>query len=548
MEKTSLKSETKYCYCEISPNKDILQENINHSFCQKCGSILIKNSQGIINYTLQNKYKQENCEINPITFIKIMKKRTEDALPYIYNIYNSDIVDKSKNEKSINIYLKHRKKLISKLQKLKKIFNYIDNVFYETLFYLDTYLSHDIDEEISQKKLLYYLVGYFLCVAKFHEIEILKPNFDNFFEIEKGIYLSQEKIGYYEQLCLKRINYNLFSYSAHDWLIILCSNGVIFNNEIENNNEIILINGHRHSIVNAIRKYSKKLLLAITIKPIFFKYAPMYIALSLIQISREKYIKNNIIKPKLFFKLIYLYGINFIDYQQCYEEIKTETKEENRNDLDKENTKINKENPTEGNNINNMKRVSLNQYNEESKIFGMNISIINFYRKRKKTNTNITLKKNLPTEIKEVNKNKVFNDNNYQNPKLSRNKHISIDYSNNYFNRNSINFLPIINTDRERTEKIPIPITSNKPNVFLSFDQNQNNENSFSRGDNLNNIRLANMRHLTYKKDIPINLKEINSNKAYKLSLIEHNFILDNPKRKMKIEKNLNIKLNKEYC
>ena len=56
----------------------------------------------------------------------------------------------------------------------------------------------------------------------------------------------------------------------------------------------------------------------------------MYIALSLIQISREKYIKNNMIKPKLFFKLIYLYGINFIDYQQCYEEIKTEIKEENR--------------------------------------------------------------------------------------------------------------------------------------------------------------------------------------------------------------------------
>ena len=59
MEKTSLLSEMKYCYCEISPNKDILQENINHSFCQKCGSILIKNSQGIINYTLQNKYKQK---------------------------------------------------------------------------------------------------------------------------------------------------------------------------------------------------------------------------------------------------------------------------------------------------------------------------------------------------------------------------------------------------------------------------------------------------------------------------------------------------------
>ena len=85
-----------------------------------------------------------------------MKKRTEVALPYIYNIYNSDIFDKSKDEKSINIYLKHRKKLILKLQKLMKIFNYIDDVFYETLFYLDTFLSHDIDEMVSQKN--YYII------------------------------------------------------------------------------------------------------------------------------------------------------------------------------------------------------------------------------------------------------------------------------------------------------------------------------------------------------------------------------------------------------
>ena len=82
MQKTSL-NETKICYCEISSNKDILKENINHSFCQKCGSILIKNSQGIINYTLQNKYKQKNSEINPITIIKTMKKKTSWIGVYI---------------------------------------------------------------------------------------------------------------------------------------------------------------------------------------------------------------------------------------------------------------------------------------------------------------------------------------------------------------------------------------------------------------------------------------------------------------------------------
>ena len=463
-----------------------------------------------------------------------MKKRTEVALPYIYNIYNSDIFDKSKDEKSINIYLKHRKKLILKLQKLMKIFNYIDDVFYETLFYLDTFLSHDIDEMVSQKKLLYYLVGYFLCVAKFQEIEIFEPEFEHFFEIDKGIYLSQEKIGYYEQLCLKRINYNLFSYSAHDWLIILCSNGVIFNNEIENNNEIILINGHRHSIINAIKKYSKKLLLSITIKPIFFKYAPMYIALSLIQISREKYIKNYMIKPKLFFNLINLYGINYIGYQQCYEEIKTE---------------INGESLTEVNNINNMKRVSLDKYNKESsKQLGMNMSITNLYRKRRKAHTNNKLKKDLKTEINDENNNKDLNDNDYHKPKVSRNKHISIDCSNNDLTRNSVNYLPIIRTKKEKKEIIPIAITSNKENIFLSFEQNKNNINYNNGGDdvNKNNIKLVNMRHSTYKKNIPINLKEINSNRAYKLLQIEHNFILNKTKRKLKSDKNLNIMLNNE--
>ena len=111
---------------------------------------------------------------------------------------------------------------------------------------------------------------------------------------------------------------------------MLLSNGVIFNCEIENNNEIILIKGHRHSIVKAIQKYSLKLLFMLTIKHILIKYAPMYIAISLIQISREKYIENKMIKPELFFKLIDLYGIKYTDYQKCYEEILAEINKKNK--------------------------------------------------------------------------------------------------------------------------------------------------------------------------------------------------------------------------
>ena len=55
----------------------------------------------------------------------------------------------------------------------------------------------------------------------------------------------------------------------------------------------------------------------------------MYIAMSLIQIAREKYIDKNLIKEKLFFKLINLYGVQFEDYKKCYEEILSDIGDDN---------------------------------------------------------------------------------------------------------------------------------------------------------------------------------------------------------------------------
>ena len=68
----------------------------------------------------------------------------------------------------------------------------------------------------------------------------------------------------------------------------------------------------------------------------------MYLALSLIQLSREKHIESKMIQPKLFIKLINLYGVNYADYQKYYEEIKMEINKENKMDEeDKENKKGN---------------------------------------------------------------------------------------------------------------------------------------------------------------------------------------------------------------
>ena len=36
----------KYCNCNISSDQKILKPNVNNSFCEKCGSILLKSSNG----------------------------------------------------------------------------------------------------------------------------------------------------------------------------------------------------------------------------------------------------------------------------------------------------------------------------------------------------------------------------------------------------------------------------------------------------------------------------------------------------------------------
>ena len=343
---------SKGCNCQHLFKKEALKLRVNHYFCYKCGNLLLKDSEGNIHHTLKSKQNKVHYDLSPITIIKNMKKKTDENTPFIYENYNINRADKyilEKSLKSIDIYLRHRKFLLLTLQKMVKIFDYCDIVFYQCLFYLDTYLSHNISEDISEKKLLYYLIGFFLCSVKFKETDTFEPPLDSFYGLSKGIYLHLDKIKYYEIICVKMIIYNAFNYSTYDWITHLITNGIVFNCEINKDNEIIVINGHRHSLVNHINRYAIKLLLNLTSNNIFFKYAPMHLAFCLIQLAREKFLDKNLINHKLFFDLVNLYGITPGDYIKCYDEIKSiihvhhdkENKEsETRNQKIKEEEKI----------------------------------------------------------------------------------------------------------------------------------------------------------------------------------------------------------------
>ena len=246
MSKTKIQSKL----CKYQKSEDISIENN--------GKIYIKDSNGTISHLLTPKKVKVENEISPINLIKRMQEKTEEEYPYIYNLYNLPErfynKERDKAMQSINIYLRYRKKLIEILQKIIIKFDCLDFTFYQTLFYMDNFLSHDITIEMPEKISLYYLVGYFLCAIKFRETDIFEPEFNSFLDIEKGIYLSPKKIALYEVICLKKIKYNIFSYTVYDWIEQFASNGVIFNTEVDSSNEVIIINGHRHSIINSVNK------------------------------------------------------------------------------------------------------------------------------------------------------------------------------------------------------------------------------------------------------------------------------------------------------
>jgi len=563
--------QSKICNCHSSTNKDILKSGCNQSFCDKCGCVLLKDSEGNIFYTLKAKQNRLPYDLSPITIIKNMKKKTEEEYPFIYQEFNVNKADKhikEKSLKSLNIYLRHRKMLLLKLQKLIKIFDYSDLIFYQCLFYLDTYLSHHMTEDISEKKILYYLVGFFLCSVKTRENDIFEPSLDSFYDLQRGIYLSTEKIAFYEVLCLKKIHYNIFSYSAYDWLTQLNSNGVVFNCEINKDNEIILIRGHRHSVINAINKYAVKLLLDLTSKCLFFKYAPMHTAISLIQIAREKYINKTMIKPKLFYDLIKIYGIDPNDYNRCYEEIKREINENSNPDKDdnnkieeeKQNLNIIKEND-DFDKIERKESTKNSTFNKHKNIYVPNkikssnviTRINNNLEKNSIKNNDNTVENSKETEIEKSNEDKEFElslneiksnvknkskNKKFNNPNIKSINHLSIDCSSNFFPSNDN--LPYMN-----------PI-SKESNSFLTIKENKN-ENSHSKNLSLskkkNRPDLKELKHLRHNQNNRYNSiesKNISTNPTSHVSSTkkEKEKEKETGKKKSKFFSNKNVNLN----
>ena len=376
------------CQHKEELNKRIISHK-SYFYCYKCNNIiLIDNDKYYITYKLidDDKVSNEEVEFDPVITVKNMIQRQEEQIKDINeklllnfsykeeknneNINsnkkvtplkdNNDFEDKEMqllkklNDDAINNNIftppktKKKKKLTKLLfdddifEKYSRIRNriliyihnlctkmeYNDSSFYFSLYLLDTYLSRIISDEITDRELFLVVLGFFLISSKYIEDDIFEPELQIFCNIEKSILLTIEEIRESEVQCLTLINHNMYIYSVYDWITILLSNGIVFEEELSNKEEL-----------DNIYSYTQKLLTNLTSKIYFCKYSSIQIAFTIIQLSREKYLNKDLkLSEKIFNLLLNLYEINFSDYEECYNFIKkdmsNETEEESYEESD----------------------------------------------------------------------------------------------------------------------------------------------------------------------------------------------------------------------
>ena len=263
-----------------------------------------------------NKSNNELINNNNFTPIKTKKKRKLTKL----------LIDEEIFEK----YSRIRNRILIYIHNLCSKMEYNDSSFYFSLYLLDTYLSRIISDDISDRELFLVVLGFFLISSKYIEDDIFEPELQIFCNIEKSILLTINEIRESEVQCLTLINHNMYIYSVYDWITTLLSNGIVFQEEVNNKNEVEDIYG-----------YTQKLLTNLTSKIFFCKYSSIQIAFSIIQISREKYLCKDLkLSEKIFNLLLDLYEISFSDYKECYNLIKNDIANESEDETDEDDSNL----------------------------------------------------------------------------------------------------------------------------------------------------------------------------------------------------------------
>ena len=461
------------------------------------------------------------------------------------------------NEETFEKYTKKRNIVLLYIHKLCSKLKYNDSTFYLSLYLLDTYLSRILSDDITERELFLVALGFFLISSKYIENDIFEPDLQMFTNIEKSLLVTMDEIRSSEVQCLILINHNLFIYSSYDWFIILLRNGIVFENEIKDKN-----------VLPDIFMYSQKLLTILTSKFIFYKYSSLQIALSIVQLSRDKFVNNiSDISKRLFELLLSLYGIEFPDYEECYNAIKKDLLEDNE-DEDENEEEIYKTNNTIENTYSNtnMKTVEIKSNKNKFKVFINSNKNKNKNKNKKYFNTDVNM------NMKNINN---LNNNNNSKKKLKlcespgqmnfikhKKKFKSNDKNYAFINNNSIGLL--IN-DNKNKKYSPNIITHNnslhnssfktinyipKEEQNLMIDCYINDKHLILSGKNQKNNGAL---YINYApkfviKNSGTNINNINYINNININNEVINLFSRNRNKKKKIHKNASSGLNFNFC
>ena len=244
----------------------------------------------------------------------------------------------------------------------------------------------------------------------------------------------------------------------------------------------------------------------------------MYLAFSIIQIARNKYLDKNLINNDLYFQLINLYGVNFNDYEKCYFDLKKELKEIKIEKVKE--TSIVKNDKEKMPQLNN-KTLSADKYNNSNKLkqkFKSNVNLVNLkginspnkeikvqiskeekvnkiisYKAKNNSDDNKVIKENCKEITNDLNVNRIFNINTVNEDTM---------------NIKSIN---IINNNDNGLNNI------NMNSLNLQEKKNKNTLNDEKKNDINNNKDKSN-------KNIIINRKKIKSKSHISISCKTNNY------------------------
>ena len=259
------------------------------------------------NYNLQIKKNNDfnTIERNQKQNFNIIKEIETYPLEIFINLLNKTMKKtKTTIMKSLNT---KRAIAIEKLIKIKKSFHISNKIMHLAIFLMDIILEKT---KLNSKTEQILLVCLILSIKFFHKQTEL-PYFQDIQLQWKNTYLSYENIKNLEIFCLEKINYDLNIITPVDFIEYFECKGIIFIDDINENNRNYINQRLVHSKIN---EYLAKIMSKVS----YLSIDPLEIACVCICLTRESFG----IKEKWHKFMSDYYNINFYDFENTYLKVK----------------------------------------------------------------------------------------------------------------------------------------------------------------------------------------------------------------------------------